>query len=87
MVKSWSSTFSRCSVFVLRDLVTSGGFFDKELQEEEEEGLEKVSRDQRGLGLDDLNTAFNVRLSGQNETVETSDVFNRCSSIVTVRNE
>lgn len=34
MVKSWSSTLSRCSVFVLRDLVTSGGFFVKELQQE-----------------------------------------------------
>lgn len=39
MVKSWSSTLSRCSVFVLRDLVTSGGFFVKELQEEEEVGF------------------------------------------------
>lgn len=36
MVKSWSSTLSRCSVFVFRDLVTSGVFFAKELQEEED---------------------------------------------------
>lgn len=33
MVKSWSSTLSRCSVFILRDLVTSGGFFANELEE------------------------------------------------------
>ncbi|TNN32236.1 hypothetical protein EYF80_057605 [Liparis tanakae] len=32
MVKSWSSTLSRFSVFVLRALVTSGGFFTKELE-------------------------------------------------------
>lgn len=35
MVKSWSSTLSRCSVLVLRDLVTSGGFFTKELEEDD----------------------------------------------------
>lgn len=45
MVKSWSSTLSRCSVFILRDLVTSGGFFARELEEEEDSLSEERNTD------------------------------------------
>lgn len=48
MVKSWSSTLSRCSVFILRDLVTSGGFFAKDL-EEDDSHYQKVVHWKTGL--------------------------------------